>query len=173
MNERKVSEALFKGALFECLITFPLFKIDYPILMGQDVLTPITPERCEWTKSKTSLAEYFRWIGVNVKGVTGGFWDPISRAFGYNKNHLRKLAGGNGNPCKPEGSKDFIQIKEMVLKYRKSHSPVLWEAMAFSAIRNVVRKTNVHDEESIRSAINTIENIIKNNVDKNSSKAYS
>ena len=88
------------GALLECFIEFPLFGDDYPCLEANGFVRQITPERCEWLKSKTSLAEYFRWVGRKAGRTTGGFWRPVSRAFGMDKKQLQKLAGRNGNFCK-------------------------------------------------------------------------
>ena len=48
------------GALLECFIEFPLFGDDYRCLEANDFLRQVSPERCEWLKSKTSLAEYFK-----------------------------------------------------------------------------------------------------------------
>jgi hypothetical protein len=92
----------FVGPLLQCFLDFPLFGDDYYLLVEHGIIKPVSSERCEWTKSKTSLAEYFRWIGVNAREITGGFWLPISQAFGVERGTLRKLAGGNGNPYKPD-----------------------------------------------------------------------
>jgi hypothetical protein len=108
----------FIGALLECFIEFPLFRDDYRCLVANGFVRQLSPERCEWLKSKTSLAEYFKWAGCKTGRITGGFWSPISRAFGMDKGQLQKLAGGNGNLCKPPESRDFTALKAMVLPLR-------------------------------------------------------
>jgi hypothetical protein len=70
-----------KGAFFMCLVEFPQFKADFDILYQYGYVKVINDQTLEWTKSRTSLDEYFKWIGVHYP-VTGGFWGPIAKCFG-------------------------------------------------------------------------------------------
>jgi hypothetical protein len=102
------------GHLLECFVDFHFFKSDYPVLVENGFIRPISPESCEWLKSTTSLAEYFKWIGKRRGRITGGFWFHISEVFNVKRNSLRKLAGENGNPFKEKKSKDFRELKELL-----------------------------------------------------------
>ncbi|MDR2601173.1 MAG: hypothetical protein LBC53_01785, partial [Spirochaetaceae bacterium] len=90
-----------QGALLECLKTFPQFEEDFDVLVAEGYIKITSPETCEWTKSKTSLAEYFKWAGYDAEWVIGGFWAPIARCFGEDRRSLSRLAGNNANPLKP------------------------------------------------------------------------
>jgi hypothetical protein len=107
-----------RGALLGCFKFFHQFHADFNVLVREGFLKRTGPETCEWLKSKTSLAEYFKWIGWDAEWVSGGFWAPIETAFGIKRHTLRKLAGNNANPLKLEESKDFIKIKAILLIYR-------------------------------------------------------
>ena len=155
------------GALLECFVEFPLFGDDYRCLEANGFIRQASPERCEWLKSKTSLAEYFRWVGREAGGITGGFWSPISRAFGMNKGQLQKLAGGNGNWCKPEESRDFAALKALVLPRRQEALRIRREAAAYDAIVKLVNETRRGDPESIHGVLREIGTILSGNVEKN------
>ena len=79
-----------KGALLECYMSFLEFRRDLEFLVNEGYIKVTGPETCVWLKSKTSLAEYFRWIGWDAEGISGGFWAPIENAFGI-KRHTRVL----------------------------------------------------------------------------------
>jgi hypothetical protein len=167
----------FVGPLLQCFLDFPLFGDDYYLLVEHGIIKPVSSERCEWTKSKTSLAEYFRWIGVNAREITGGFWLPISQAFGVERGTLRKLAGGNGNPYKPDESKDFRKIKKLVLPYRKmaarireEKNRIQCEKIALYEIRKLVNEIKNEETETIHVAIIKIKNILDKIVDKKMGK---
>lgn len=165
-NTNKVK---FSGALLQCLNDFPLFRDDYRFFVEHGIIKPILPDRCEWAKSKTSLAEYFRWIGFDAGVITGGFWAPIEKAFNIKKGTLRKLAGNNANPLKPEQSKDFIKIKETVLQYRED-SDFIRERKVFQAIKKIVNDTKDEDPEIIHAALIQTQNIFKKNCGQKNSK---
>jgi FAD/FMN-containing dehydrogenase len=158
------------GALLECYIEFPLFRDDYRCLEANGFVRQVSPERCEWLKSKTSLAEYFKWVGRETGRITGGFWCPVSRAFGMNKGQLQKLAGRNGNWCKPEESRDFAVLKALVLPRRRKAARIRREAAAFNSIAKLVNETKCGKPETIHDVLQEIEKILAKNVEKNSDK---
>jgi hypothetical protein len=163
----------FIGALLECFIEFPLFRDDYSCLVGNGFLKQVTAspsepiERYEWLKSKTSLADYFRWVGCKAGRITGGFWCPVSRAFGMDKGQLQKLAGGNGNMCKPPESKDFAVLKALVLLLRREALRIRKEDAAYHAIVKLVNERKCGNSETIHDALYKIKNILSKNVEKN------
>jgi hypothetical protein len=155
------------GALLECFIEFPLFGDDYRLLAENGYLRQASPERCEWLKSKTSLAEYFRWVGCEAGRITGGFWNPVSRAFGMDKGQLQKLAGGNGNLCKPPESRDFAALKALVLPCRREVLRTRREAEAYQAIVKLADETKCGNPETIHDFLQEIQKILSENVEKN------
>jgi len=161
------------GALLECLIEFPLFGDDYCCLEANGFVRQASPERCEWLKSKTSLAEYFKWVGCEAGRITGGFWSPISRAFGMNKRQLQKLAGRNGNWCKPEESKDFAVLKALVLPRRRKKLRIRREAAAYNAIVKLVNETKCDKPKEIHDVLQKMKKILPKNVEKNNGKEIS
>ena len=157
----------FIGALLECFIEFPLFRDDYNCLEANGFLRQVSPERCEWLKSKTSLAEYFKWVGEEAGRITGGFWCPISRAFGTDKGQLQKLAGRNGNWCKPPESKDFAVLKALVLPLRKKALRIRTERTAYHAIVKLVNGTKCDTPKKIHDVLREIKKNLSKNVEKN------
>jgi hypothetical protein len=158
----------FFGALLECFIEFPLFRDDYPCLEANGFLRQLSPERCEWLKSKISLAEYFKWAGCKAGRITGGFWSPVSRAFGMDKGQLQKLAGRNGNWCKRDESRDFAALKALVLPLRREALRIRTESEAYNAIAKLVNETKCDNPETIHDFLQEIEKILSENVEKNS-----
>ncbi len=115
-----------------------------------------------WTKSKTSLAEYFDWIGKESHCVPGGFWTPISIHFlvqgkPIKKYSLSRLASRNANDAKPEESRDFVEIKKLVSQFRKEHHERL---KIFRKIKKIMTKTHNERSDIIESAIREISNIL-------------
>jgi hypothetical protein len=151
------------GALLECFIEFPLFRDDFDCLVANGFIRPVSAERCEWLKSKTSLAEYFWWVGADAGRITGGFWNPISRAFGMNKGQLQKLAGRNGNWCKLEESRHFEILKTLVIPHRREINRVRNNAAAFNAIKKLMNETESSEPEIIHDVLEQIEKIITKN----------
>ena len=158
------------GALLECFIEFPLFGDDYSCLEKNGFVRQISPERCEWLKSKTSLAQYFKWVCPEKRRITGGFWSPISRAFGMNKTQLQKLAGGNGNESKKEKSRDFAALKTLVLSSRGETLRIRTEAEAYNAIMRLVSDSKCDTPEKIHVFIQKIKKILLKNEEKNEGK---
>jgi len=157
----------FSGALLECFVEFPLFGDDYRCLEANGFVRQASPERCEWLKSKTSLAEYFRWVGRKAGRITGGFWSPVSRAFGMDNGRLQKLAGGNGNQCKPEESRDFAALKVLVLPLRRETHRIRREADAYNAIVRLVSGSKCDNPETIHDVLQKIGTILSDDVEKN------
>ena len=157
------------GALLECFIEFPLFGDDYRCLEANGFVRQLSPERCEWLKSKTSLAEYFRWVGREAGRITGGFWSPVSRAFDMNKGQLQKLAGRNGNWCKKEESRDFSVLKVLVLPGRRKALRIRREAAAYNEIVKLVNESKCDNPETKHNFLQEIKNILSKNVEKNNS----
>jgi hypothetical protein len=139
-----------------CFINFGLFRGDIKILIAEGVIKHEAFDRYEWTKSKTSLAEYFKWIGGDAPYVPGGFWAPVEKTFSIKRGTLRKLAGNNANPLKPPESKDFIKIKEMVLRYRAEIAREQKEKAIFVAIKRLMDETQDSDPETIRKNLKRI-----------------
>ena len=158
------------GALLECFIEFPLFGVDYSCLEKNGFVRQISPERCEWLKTKTSLAEYFNWVCPEKRRITGGFWNPVSTAFGMNKGQLQKLAGGNGNSSKPDESKDFKALKALVLSGRGEALRIRTEAEAYNAIMRLVGDSKCDTPEKIHVFIQKIKKILLKNEKKNEGK---
>ena len=161
------------GALLECFVEFPLFKDDFDCLVANGFLRPISAspaepiEKCEWLRSKTSLAEYFKWVGSEAGRITGGFWSPVSRAFGMNKNQLQKLAGRNGNWCKLDESRDFEILKVLVIPDRRKSQRIRREAAAYSAIVKLINDTKCDKPDIIHNVLKQIDKILCENVEKN------
>ena len=162
----------FLGALLECFKEFPLFRDDFRCLEANGFLTQVSVspsesvEQCEWLKSKTSLAQYFKWVGCEAGRITGGFWSPISKVFGMNKGQLQKLAGRNGNWCKLDESRDFAVLKALLPPRRRKALRIRREAAAYHAIAQLV-DTQCTNPESIHNALQEIQNILSKKVEKN------
>ena len=157
----------FIGAVLECFIEFPLFRDDYRCLEANGFLRQVSPEQCEWLKSKTSLAEYFKWVGEEAGRITGGFWCPISRAFGTDKGQLQKLAGRNGNWCKPSESRDFAVLKALVLPGRRKALRIRRERIAYNAIVQLVNGTKYDNPKKIHDVLREIKKNLSKIVEKN------
>jgi len=154
-----------------CFMFFPQFHHDFNVLFENGIIKRIAFDHYEWTKSKTSLAEYFKWIGITSKYIPGGFWDPIVIVFGKrngktwaNNKQLAKLASGNANPLKPEESKDFKIIKKLVLQYRECvklyKEQYQKELETFKKIKKIIMKTDNETPQKINSALKKIKAIM-------------
>jgi len=135
--------------------------------MANGFVRQISSERCEWLKSKTSLAEYFKWVGCEAGRITGGFWNPVSRAFGMDKGQLQKLAGRNGNWCKPDESRDFTMLKALILPRRQKALRIRREVAAYNAVVKLISESKCDNPETIHNVLLEIEKIISENVEKN------
>jgi len=126
---------------------FPQFREDFHVLFSEGIIRRIDYDRYEWTKTETSLAEYFKWIGKDAFDVPGGFWDPIATVFRMNKGSLSKLASRleaeNARLKNPKESRDFRKIKEVVLRYRD----------ILNNIKSNINEADGDDMEKIRTAL--------------------
>jgi len=97
---------------------FRLFSDDFPILIEKGIIKLNLETGYKWTKSKVSLAEYFKWIGWDVPRVENGFWSPVEILFNEDRRTLSKSA--SRLVCDEKySSKDFNKIKNIVLEYRE------------------------------------------------------
>jgi hypothetical protein len=155
-----------QGAFFMCLAEYPQFKADFDILTEMGMVKVTSRETCEWTGSQTSLAEYFKWIGA-PHSVTGGYWGPVSKCFGVGKRALSKDASSNGNPLKPEYSRDFIKIKKIVEQHRAKVLATRKELRLFRQVKKLVITAKNEEPEIIHevlpkiSALFTLKNVDK------------
>ena len=156
-----------KGALLECYVSFPEFRRDLEFLVNEGYMKVTSPETCVWLKSKTSLAEYFRWTGWDAEGIVGGFWSPIERAFGIKRHTLRKLAGNNANPLKPDESRDFKAIKETLQKRRKLEEVRQFKRRIYRYIKGLILSAKNEDDETIDGILRKIFDVFDKIVDKN------
>jgi hypothetical protein len=159
-----------KGALLECFMEFPQFRDDFEVLIGEGYIKIISPEACEWMKSKTSLVEYFKWAGYDAEWVIGGFWSPISKCFGINRRRLSKLASNNANPLKPEYSRDFIKIRAVLEKHRTKERIKQNEKRMYDYIKKLILFAENEEPETIHEITQKIGAIFLKNVDKNVQK---
>ena len=106
-----------------CFVYYPQFQIDINVLIEAGIFEYVGDDRCNWTRTKTSLAEYFDWIGSESSCIPKGFWDPIESCFMVKHEPLirgsltRLLSKQKYNTRKPK-SDDFIEIKKTVEEYR-------------------------------------------------------
>ena len=124
MTVEEVPDSLITGEKMEmdivhCFLFFPQFLDDFQIFINNGIIKHIDFDRLEWTYSKTSLAEYFKWIGCVSINMPGGFWASVEKVFKVNRKSLSRLAGNNANELKPDESKDFKKIKELVERHRE------------------------------------------------------
>jgi hypothetical protein len=155
-----------KGALLECFLEYPQFREDLPVLIAEGYVKITGPETCEWTKTITSLAEYFKWANPMPGTITGGRWTPISAAFGEKQRSLSKLAGKNANPLKPEYSRDFRKIKPILEKHRAQRLREEKERERFNVIKKLINETDVKKPEEIHKALIKVESFFPKTVDK-------
>jgi hypothetical protein len=142
-----------------CFMCFPRFRADFGILIDEGVIKHEAFDEYRWIKSKTSLAEYFKWIGNDVAYVPGGFWAPIETTFRIKRGTLRKLAGHNANPLKPPQSEDFIEIQAAIQHYRARIRQQQKEKGAFNTIKKLIGEVKDDDPEKIREILQKIKKI--------------
>jgi hypothetical protein len=160
--------------------SFGKFSVDIAILIEKGIIVPIAyhnesrksgvADKYEWTKSKTSLAEYFKWIGNNEPYVPGGFWAPVENIFlidgkPIKRGSLRRLAGNNANWLKPDESKDFTEIKKIVEEYREKVEKQKEEQKTlldkFQSIEKIIINTEkTGDIETLRAVKEKIKKIL-------------
>jgi len=157
-----------RGALRDCFDFYPEFLYDFEVLVREGYVKVTSLETCKWLKSKTSLAEYFKWANGNAAWVPGGFWAPVENAFGIKRHSLRKLAGRNGNDYKPDESRDFMKIKPLLQQLRIQEQKIKYERRAFIYIKHLILcEAKDEEPETIHKILEKINEIFNQNVDKN------
>ena len=162
--------------IIHCFMFYPQFQDDFKILINNGIIKHVALDQYEWTKSKTSLAEYFKWIGSESTYVPGGFWAPIENTFlidgkPIKRGSLTKLAGNNANSLKPKESKDFIEIQKLLKQHKDEVKRQEEEAgrlrleeaklrEAFQAIKELVKNSENGGIETLRETKEKIENIL-------------
>ena len=163
-----------EGALKECARCFPKFYNEINDLLREGYLEITSPEKALWLKSKTSLAQYFKWTGKGVKRIPHGFWDPIAKAFGVKKSTLRKLASRNGNDFKLEESIDFNKLKPILEDIRYQRDLLTLEKVIFDGIKYFAIMADAENPESRYFSLEKIKKLISyldKITDKNNEKA--
>jgi len=155
-----------KGALFDCYEHYPYFEYDLKILVREGYVKITSPESCQWLKSKTSLAEYLLWAKGGTFCVPGGFWAPAEKAFGIKRYSLRRLAGNNGNPCKPDESKDFKKLKPKLQPIRNMEKIITNEYRVFNNVKKLILFAKDEEYETIHEILEKISVLFNKNVDK-------
>jgi hypothetical protein len=146
---------------------FPQFKEDLEVLVAEGYVKITGPKTCKWTKSKTSLVDYFKWTGYDAEWVIGGFWAPIARSFGENQRSLSRLASKNANPLKKEYSRAFIKIRPTLEKHRKKAELRDTERQIYNYIKKLINFSEDEKPETIHEIVHKIGAIFIRNVDKN------
>jgi hypothetical protein len=159
-----------QGALLDCFVTYPQFKEDLEALVAEGYVKITGPETCKWTKSKTSLAEYFKWACYDAELVTGGFWAPIAKCFGENQRSLSRLASNNANPLKNDYSRAFIKIRPVLERHRKKAEMRDTERQIYNYIKKLILFAEDEKPETIHNIVHKIGSIFIRNVDKNVQK---
>jgi hypothetical protein len=140
-----------------CFLDFPQFGVDYPVLESTGIIKRSGHNSYEWTKSKTSLAQYFKWAERNnTYRIRGGFWKPIETTFLIKGNPIKRgslshNASRNGNEVKKEYSKDFVDIKNIVETYREKLKREEAVKACFQEIKSIVESSGNDFQESDRA----------------------
>ena len=158
------------GALYDCLELYPYFIDDIHIFIKEGYLEVTSSKTCKWLKSKTSLAEYFKWTGYEAGYIPGGFWAPIENTFGIKRHNLRRLAGKNGNVLKNDESRDFIKIKPLLEQVRVQEEEMYNERRIFMYIKHLFIYAEDEKLETIKRVLEDIAKIFIGNTDKNVQK---
>jgi len=127
-----------RGALLKCIKSCPNFYNDLGALVREGFIIITSHEACEWLKSKTSLAEYFKWACGKDRSVPRGFWASVEDAFGVKRHSLRKLAGRNGNECKLDESRDFLKIKPLLQQLHIQEQNRQYERQVYKQIKQII-----------------------------------
>jgi len=156
-----------EGALYDCLAHMLGFEDDLDVLIREGYVEVTSAESCVWLKSKTSLAEYFKWASGDTGWVPGGFWAPIENAFGIKRHSLRKLAGNNANVLKPPLSRDFMKIKPILEQLRAQKEERYNERQVYMYIKHLFIFAENEESETIHEILEKIVSLFIKNVDKN------
>jgi hypothetical protein len=148
---------------YSCFRYFPQFLHDYDGLVKAGIIKPVD-NHYEWTKSKTSLAQYFKWIAGNEKSRTqGGLWHPVETTFWINEKPIKwgslsHNASRNGNEAKKEYSKDFVEIKNIVETYRKKVKREEAVKECFQKIKGIIESSG---NDSFQESDRALKRIVK------------
>jgi hypothetical protein len=102
--------------------------------------------------------------------VTDGFWGPVSKCFGVDRRALSRAAGPNGNPLKPDYSKDFLKIKKILEEHRAGIQAMQKELRLFRKVKKFVMETENEEPGKIHEVLPQIAALFPKNVDKNVQK---
>jgi uncharacterized protein (UPF0335 family) len=155
-----------------CFEYFPRFFDDYAGLAEAGIIKPVG-DYCEWTASKTSLGQYFKWIAGNEKyRIPGGFWHPVETVFlikgkPIERGSLSHNASSNGNNAKKKTSKDFDKIKNIVESYREELRRQEAVIECFQEIKNIVASAKGEGFNESDRALKKIMKAMKDFVSKN------
>jgi hypothetical protein len=155
-----------KGALEDCLALFPYFEVDFELLVEEGYLEMTSPETCKWLKSKTSLAQYFKWLGKDGVYVPGGFWAPVEEAFGMKRHSLRRVASKNANVLKKDESIGFMKIKPILEKHREEKWAEEIRRRVFRHIKRLINEIEDEKPETIMKIFEIIKMLFSEYVDK-------
>jgi hypothetical protein len=148
-----------------CFSCFPQFLDDFIALEKAGIIKRTGRSvSYEWTKSKTSLAQYFKWAAGNNKyRIQGGFWNPIETTFLIKGKPIRRgslshNASRNGNEAKKEYSKDFAEIKNIVETYREKVKREEAVKECFREIKGIVESSG---NDSFQESDRALKKIVK------------
>lgn len=161
------SRLKYYGALLECFVTYPIFADDFDLLVEKGYLEQKSPDKCNWLKSKISLAEYFKWISDGVKGTTGGKWKAIAKAFGEDKICLERLSRRYGPRSDRSVSKDFEKLWwDYLPPYRERLNRIRREKTAFYKLKTLINNVDEKKSDEIHVNLKKMQKILSKIVDK-------
>jgi hypothetical protein len=150
-------------AVFDCFYHFSEFSHDFDVLVREGYIKETSLGNYKWLKSKTSLAEYFKWAFGHVDEVRGGFWAPIENTFKIKRHSLRRLASRNGSGTNKNESRDFKKIKAILEPLRLQEQERRRELQIFGSIKRLVTlEAKDGEPETIHEILEKISEIIIN-----------
>jgi hypothetical protein len=134
-------------------VYYPQFRKDIGGLINAGIIKYIGENNYSREREKTSLALYFLWVGHDVTYVSGGFWAPIEAAFTVKgetikRNTLSRLASKKRNNAKQPESDDFLDIKNIVIKYREFYSLYIKAETCINDITSVQNRNGFYHTNS-------------------------
>jgi hypothetical protein len=150
--------------LENCFSYFPQFRDDYPVLESTGIIKPVD-NHYEWTKSKTSLGQYFNWLKGNKKyrRIRHGSWHPVETTFWIKGKPIKRgsvspNASSNGNAAKKEYSKDFLKIKTIVETYREKLEREEAVKECYQKIKSIIESSG---NDSFQGSDRALKKIVK------------
>jgi hypothetical protein len=154
------------GNIENCYSYFPQFRVDYTGLVEAEIIKSVD-NHYEWTKSKTSLGQYFKWIAGNDKyRIKGGLWHPVETTFWIEKKPIKRGSishntSRNGNEAKKEYSRDFVKIKDIVETYREKVKREEAVKACFQEIKSIAESFGsdsfLESDKALKKIVKTIE----------------